>query len=89
MNKVGYSGTIDIDLTLTEVITGESAWSIIKSADKYNKAPPNNKQYLLAKFKIKINKLSKGDNFGTHLLSFAVIIIREFHTQMNLNGFED
>jgi len=70
MYKVGYTGTIDFNIGLTEVISGDEAWNIIKSADKYNDPAPNGQKYILAKFKIKINNLSNSNSFGLYLLEF-------------------
>ncbi|MBZ4664455.1 MAG: hypothetical protein JG776_2173 [Caloramator sp.] len=70
MNKLGYSGTIEFNIGLTEVISGNEAWNIIKSADKYNEAAPDGKKYVLAKFKIKIKNISNANSFNLYLLNF-------------------
>lgn len=47
-----YYGKRTYDMTLTEVISGDQAWNIIKNANMYNDAPESGSHYILAKFRI-------------------------------------
>lgn len=50
--------TYNDDTTLTQVVRGEQAWQMIKSANMFNEAPDAGKEYLLAKFKINVRDSS-------------------------------
>ncbi|MEH7514448.1 hypothetical protein V7146_17175 [Gottfriedia acidiceleris] len=55
-----YYGKRLYDMTLTEVISGDQAWNIIKAENTFNDEPKTGFHYLLAKFKINnIQVLSK------------------------------
>jgi len=45
------------ELTLTEVISGQEAWSIIEQANMFNEEPDDGMKYVLAKFKVKVHSL--------------------------------
>lgn len=42
------------EVTITESIRGEKAWKLIKEANKYNKEPEADEEYILSKIKVKI-----------------------------------
>lgn len=45
------------ELTLTEVVSGQEAWSIIEKANMFNEEPDAGMKYILAKFKVKVHSL--------------------------------
>lgn len=45
--------TFKVELTLTEVIRGDEALQMAKAANEFNDDPPEGKEYLFAKFKVK------------------------------------
>lgn len=47
-------GSATIEIELTEVISGEEAWNMVKSGNRFNDEPPEGKEYMLAKFKISV-----------------------------------
>lgn len=58
-NKDILDGNQNFELTLTEVVSGQQAWDMIKAANSFNDAPDPGKQYVLAKFKVKVISLEK------------------------------
>jgi len=56
-HKDFVDGQQKFDLTLTEVIKGQAAWQIIQEENQFNDAPSAGKQYVLAKFKVKVHHL--------------------------------
>lgn len=52
-----YSGSVSVD----EVIRGEEAWAIVSEANRFNSAPAEGYEYLLAKISISINTIDKVD----------------------------
>ncbi|WP_026477968.1 stalk domain-containing protein [Alkaliphilus transvaalensis] len=53
-------GKSKIQVTLTEVISGDQAWQIVKEANMFNKELDSDEEYILAKFKVKV--LENQDN---------------------------
>lgn len=53
-----YRQEYDLELTLIEVIRGESAWTLIEKANMFNDKAPEGKEYILAKFRWKLTKTS-------------------------------
>ncbi|MDX8363225.1 stalk domain-containing protein [Cytobacillus sp. IB215316] len=51
-------GLQKFELTLTDVISGESAWNMIKEANSFNEPPEKGKMYVLAKFKVSVLELA-------------------------------
>ena len=45
------------ELTLTQVISGQEAWSMIEEANMFNDEPDVGMKYVLAKFKVKVHSL--------------------------------
>jgi len=50
---------IEYDISLQNVLIGEEAWDIIKQSNRFNTAPAKDKEYILAKFNIKLKKTDK------------------------------
>jgi cell division protein FtsL len=48
------SGLTTIEIEMTEVVSGEEAWNLVKSGNQFNDEPPEGKEYILAKFKITV-----------------------------------
>ena len=61
---VGQTGTFDgmksyvytykSEVTLVEVIRGDKAWTLVEEGNRFNSEPEEGKEYILAKFKVKI-----------------------------------
>lgn len=49
-----YNGACKIDIALEQIKSGKDAWKTIQAASNFNKAPGNNEEYILVRFKIKI-----------------------------------
>jgi hypothetical protein len=55
-NEGILEGKFQTELTLTEVVRGDKAWEICKNENRFNDAPEDGKEYMLAKFKVKVLK---------------------------------
>ncbi|MBC1490152.1 DUF4064 domain-containing protein [Listeria immobilis] len=56
VTKYNTMSSIDAstNLTVTETIRGDEAWKFIQTRSKYNEAPPEGKEYILNKIKVKV-----------------------------------
>jgi len=52
-----WNGEIDIELGLMETIRGSQATTIVQNANMFNDLPDPGYEYILAKFKIHVNKV--------------------------------
>ncbi len=59
VNADWYYGKQNYDITLLELVSGDAALKMVKEANQFNDAPKDGKEYVLAKFKIKVNSLEK------------------------------
>jgi len=66
------NGQTTLEIELTEVISGDEAWNIVKNANMFNDEPLEGKEYILAKFKIQILD-SEEDPFELNHSYFSVI----------------
>jgi len=48
------SGKIKLEIELREIVSGEAAWNMIRQANQFNDPPGEGKEYILAKFRVKI-----------------------------------
>jgi len=48
------SGRVKLEIELVEILRGEMAWEKVKEASPLNERPPEGKEYLLAKFRIRL-----------------------------------
>ena len=55
-----YSAQGNATITLTNVITGDEAWSMISNANMFNDAPSEGKEYILADFTVTFDKDTSG-----------------------------
>lgn len=71
-NKDWLNGSQQFELTLTEVVSGQSAWTMIKNSNMFNDEPKAGMKYVLAKFKVKVLSLEKEPMEINHSLFDAV-----------------
>jgi len=71
----GYSWSqiVDAEITLLNVKRGDSAWASIKETNMFNEAPKDGKEYLLAKFRVKILKTSDDKSYSLNSYSFDAV----------------
>lgn len=51
-----FSGRLVIEMELLELISGQQAWNMIYAWNRFNEPPGTGKEYILAKFRVKILK---------------------------------
>ncbi len=54
-----FYGLESYDITLLETKSGADAWNMVFAGNQFNLEPRSGQEYLLAKFKIKVNSLEK------------------------------
>ncbi len=52
-------GKVVLELEMLELISGHTAWSIVKGWNMFNDEPESGKEYILAKFRVKIVELEE------------------------------
>jgi hypothetical protein len=55
-----FNGKVTYEIELLELVSGTDAFDMIIDANIYNKVPPKGKEYVLAKFRIKLIVAQKG-----------------------------
>lgn len=87
-----FTGVDDyaFNLTLTQIIRGDEAWKIVKEGNPNNKIAPNNQEYLLAKFKIKISKTDNDTpvNISSHDFSLVATSGRAYSDFVSVSGLK-
>lgn len=63
----------DMTMKTLEIIRGDKAWNMIYSANKFNKAPKNNYEYMLVKFYFKLNYMEKEGMYDLSPYHFDLI----------------
>ncbi|MCD1294054.1 hypothetical protein CUJ83_03470 [Methanocella sp. CWC-04] len=65
---------ISIEITLLETVRGDEAWNRISDANVLNQAPKDGKEYLMAKFRYRLEKLGPaGESFRISTLDFDAV----------------
>lgn len=67
-----FYGKATLEMELKDVISGEEAWNIIKEANMFNSEPEDGKEYILAKFRVKVIYVEKEPFEISHVLFDAV-----------------
>ncbi|WLR53000.1 Ig-like domain-containing protein [Bacillus tianshenii] len=60
------SGAVSYELELTELLSGEDAWQKAYEASPYNEPPGAGKEYIFAKFKVKLLTAERSKYFSYH-----------------------
>lgn len=66
-------GKVTFEVTMVEVILGDEAWKIIEAGNMFNDAPDEGKEYIMAKFRIKVLETEKDEAFDLSMISFSCI----------------
>jgi len=53
-----------VEMTIKDIIRGDQAWSMIKSANQFNDEPPSGYEYMLVKINIKVPYIADGKSFN-------------------------
>lgn len=62
-----------VELTLTQVVRGDAALDLVKKGNEFNSDPPEGKEYLLAKFKIRALQSQDDKNIDINSSSFELV----------------
>ena len=66
-------GKVKYEIELLEVISGGEAWEIVQKANMFNEEPGEGKEYILAKFRVKILETEGDEPFELNHAMFDVI----------------
>lgn len=66
-------GKVKYEIELKEVTIGADAWSIIKKANMFNSEPGEGKEYILAKFRVKVLETEGDKPFEINHAMFNVV----------------
>lgn len=66
-------GKVTIEVEMMEVISGDQAWEMVKKANQFNERPEEDKEYILAKFRIKVIETEEDEPFEINHAKFDVI----------------
>lgn len=68
-----WSGIIKYEVTLLETVSGNKAWEMVRAANRYNSAPDTGKEYILAKFRVKILSTEEDMPYDLNHAKFNVV----------------
>lgn len=71
--EYGWWQEAEVELTITEVKRGGSAWNMIKGANMFNDKPAQGKEYLLAKIKIKVIETKDDEPYNVETSDFKMV----------------
>ncbi len=67
------SGSVKYEATLLETVSGNTAWEMVRAANMFNSAPDTGKEYILAKFKVKIISTEEDKPYSLNHAKFSVV----------------
>ena len=67
------TGKVTLEIEMVEVVSGDEAWEMVRSANQFNEKPEEGKEYILAKFRIKVIKAEEDKPYGIGHSKFDVI----------------
>lgn len=53
-------GQINLSIEMTDIISGDSAWTIIKNSNQYNDPPAEDEEYIIAEYNINLKSVEDG-----------------------------
>ncbi len=66
-------GEVTFEIEMIEVVSGDEAWEMVKKANQFNDKPEEGKEYILAKFRIKVIKTEEDEPYEINHAKFDVI----------------
>jgi len=84
------SGRVKLEIEMLETLRGEMAWKKVKEASPSNERPPEGKEYLLAKFRIRLIEGEKGEPLNISDFMFEAVSHRGvvYENYLTLEGLE-
>jgi len=67
-----FSGNTELVITLTDVVSGDKTWEIIRQASMFNDEPGEGKEYIIACFAVEVVSLERAPFDLNHLMFEAV-----------------
>ncbi len=64
---------VTYEIELVEIISGNEAWSIVKDANPFNDEPGIGKEYILAKFRIKVIETKQDESYSVSNFQFDAV----------------
>ncbi len=68
-----FVGKATFELELLELVAGEEAWNMVREANQFNEEPGEGKEYILAKFRIKIIETEEDEPYDINHAQFDAV----------------
>ncbi len=68
-----FVGKVTFELEMVELISGDEAWNMVREANPYNDEPEDGKEYILAKFRVKIIETEEDDPYEINHAQFEAV----------------
>jgi hypothetical protein len=66
-------GRVTFEIEMIEVISGDKAWQVIKAGNQFNDPPGEGKEYIMAKFRVKVLETEEDEPFSLMMIYFSCI----------------
>lgn len=67
------TGAIRYEIEMKEIVSGDAAWQAVRLGNQFNDSPPAGKEYILAKFRVKVLSTEKDDYFHFNMAQFDTV----------------
>jgi hypothetical protein len=64
---------VTYEIELLEIISGSEAWSMVKDANTFNDEPGTGKEYILAKFRVKVLETEGDEPYSVNSFEFDAV----------------
>ncbi len=68
-----FVGKATIELEMVELVSGDEAWTMVREANPFNEEPAEGKEYILAKFRVKVIETEEDDPYEVNHAQFDAV----------------
>ncbi len=68
-----FVGKATFELEMVELISGDEVWNMVREANPYNDEPEDGKEYILAKFRVKIIETEEDEPYDINHAQFEAV----------------
>lgn len=66
-------GKVTYEVELIQTVSGQEAWEIVKEGNPFNEEPEEGKEYVLAKFRVKVLETEEDEPFNVNHAQFEAV----------------
>ena len=83
-------GDVEFEIEMLELVSGDDAWGIIYEANEFNDEPPEDMEYILAKFRVRILSTEEDDPYDLNHAKFSAVSAEgvEYTEFISVSGLE-